>query len=39
VLQFGHGSSPWKCLAQVMNFTERFALQFGHGSSPWKCCF
>ena len=37
-LQFGHGSSPWKC-ADVGYHEVKYALQlqFGHGSSPWKC--
>ena len=37
-LQFGHGSSPWKCTVGEGNSVGRgMMLQFGHGSSPWKC--
>ena len=37
-LQFGHGSSPWKCPRRYSTVGPPASLlQFGHGSSPWKC--
>ncbi len=36
-LQFGHGSTPWRTIAEQYDCEVRHdKLQFGHGSAPWR---
>src|SRR5262245_19166669 len=36
VLQFGHGSPPWRTKTVLSTLASEILLQFGHGSPPWR---